>query len=1100
MILGKVAGKITTTNFHFKVEQETRKFEFVQILHKVYDWVLCQVVEIERTDEDIAKCVVIGYKDDKGRVKPIRIPFDQGSEVLRAEDNFIKDIISLGESEKAALIGKLDGKNIDVYLDLKKLLTKHVIVLAKSGSGKSYTTGVLVEEIIDKNVPIIIIDPHGEYTTLKEPNTDEKESLAKYNLKPKGFKNINEYGDISLNASLRPIKLNNNLTAVEIAQLIPGKLSNTQTGLLYSAIKHLESINFSSVLFALETEENNAKWTLINNLEYLKNLDIFTDSYAPYNEIVQTGKCSIFNLKGISPDVQEIIVYKLLKDLFELRKQEKIPPFFCVVEEAHNFCVTGDTVIFTEKGNMRIDEISNEKILTYNHLKSNIEYNTINKYWPSRKAQVLELISASNRKLKCTPDHPIFEKNTYVKAESANYFSIPICRNYDMNKKRIEARLLGAIFSDGWMSINKQVGFSGKYEDMETIIKELKLLGIRCSNIHSFENKHYSKIEKKDGTFLNVFGKGCSIHCSTIAFKYFQNLGAAVGEKVIQEVRIPKWIMQGSNEVKSEFLAGLMGGDGDIIRPYGKNFYAIRLYFSKVDELKASALEHAHDIMKLFADLDVKTTLNTRLGNIRKKDKKRTTKYIISINNDDSNSINFFEKIGYRYNQEKEILCFKALTYFKIKQSNIQERIELRNKAISIKEERGWGKVKIAKELNLDSSLVAKWIYKPYNNKDAGLIKGKFPNFIDWMQQNCDDKFIYEKIVKKRFIEEQDVYNITTDNSNFIANNILIHNCPERSFGEARSSKILRTISSEGRKFGLGLCLITQRPARIDKSVISQCTTQIILKVTNPSDLKAITSSVEGINAESETEIMNLPIGTAMITGIADMPLFVNIRPRMTKHGGHAIDILEQSEDKFFEKIEDFEKKELLPIIKPKITQKEIKLMSDREIKEINTLLIPGYMFICSERGNPEFNLLIEMEKGEIVVDVDTFLTKALPDLDKMPQEEIKLLHAAFKLKKFLAEDLMKVFGLQAKEMIDDLVNKGYLIKTPEKLILSDKYVLSQLSKCVCFEKIQFLDIEYLRKEESKVSIDKIKEKISKFCTIKDLRECNIVKYTPVYK
>ena len=39
MILGKIFGRITTTEFQFIVEKETRKFEFVQVLHKVYDYV-----------------------------------------------------------------------------------------------------------------------------------------------------------------------------------------------------------------------------------------------------------------------------------------------------------------------------------------------------------------------------------------------------------------------------------------------------------------------------------------------------------------------------------------------------------------------------------------------------------------------------------------------------------------------------------------------------------------------------------------------------------------------------------------------------------------------------------------------------------------------------------------------------------------------------------------------------------------------------------------------------------------------------------------------------------------------------------------------------
>lgn len=662
MILGKIFGKITTTQFKFLVEKETKKFEFVQVPHKVYDYVLAQVVEIERTDKDIAKCIVIGYRDEKGRIKPIRIPFDQNVEVLRAESDFIKKIIQLEDTEKGAYVGKLEGTDIEIDLDLKKLLTKHVAVLAKSGAGKSYTVGVLIEEIIDKNVPILIIDPHGEYSSLKQPNEEEKEDLAKQGLAPKTFKNIVEYGDTKLNPQVRPLRLNNNLTPQEIVHLFPGKLSNTQMGILYSAMKHIDKVNFTNVLLELEKEESNTKWTIINNLEYLNNLNIFSDTHIPYNELIQPGKCSIINLKGISPDVQEIIVYKLTKDLFERRKKEKIPPFFMVVEEAHNYC-------------------------------------------------------------------------------------------------------------------------------------------------------------------------------------------------------------------------------------------------------------------------------------------------------------------------------------------------------------------------------------------------------------------------------------------------------PERSFGESRSSKIMRTVASEGRKFGMGLCVISQRPARVDKSVLSQCTTQIIMKVTNPNDIKAISNSVEGINAESEEEIKNLPIGTALITGIVDMPLFVNIRPRMTKHGGHAQEILETVQDeKFFEKVEEFKEKELLPIIRPKISIKDIKLMTDKEIDDIFTVLIPAHLFLCSN-GKGEYNLLVEGINGEIVTNVEEFETKKLPSLEKLTPVQVKILHLGFKLKIFSEEDLTKK-GLPIDSMSQLLkLKKVNLIEEKGgKYSLSEDYVFSQLSKHACYDKIEFLNINYHRKKDSKKSVDDIREKLSKFTNIKDQRDCYVLKYNINYK
>jgi len=92
------------------------------------------------------------------------------------------------------------------------------------------------------------------------------------------------------------------------------------------------------------------------------------------------------------------------------------------------------------------------------------------------------------------------------------------------------------------------------------------------------------------------------------------------------------------------------------------------------------------------------------------------------------------------------------------------------------------------------------------------------------------------------------------------------HNfAPEKGFGKALSSDILRKIASEGRKFGLGIGVISQRPARIDKNVLSQCNTQFILRVTNPNDLKAISKSFEGITSEVESMIKSLPPGVSFV-------------------------------------------------------------------------------------------------------------------------------------------------------------------------------------------------------------------------------------------
>ncbi|MBA7544901.1 hypothetical protein ES705_37262 [subsurface metagenome] len=119
------------------------------------------------------------------------------------------------------------------------------------------------------------------------------------------------------------------------------------------------------------------------------------------------------------------------------------------------------------------------------------------------------------------------------------------------------------------------------------------------------------------------------------------------------------------------------------------------------------------------------------------------------------------------------------------------------------------------------------------------------------------------------------------------------HNfCPERGFEKAVSSNILRTIASEGRKFGLGLLVISQRPARVDKNVISQCNTQIILRVTNPNDIKALSRGLEFMSSEMEEEIKRIPQGVALLSSPSiEMPILVDVRVRRSEHGGRAVEM-----------------------------------------------------------------------------------------------------------------------------------------------------------------------------------------------------------------
>jgi DNA helicase HerA-like ATPase len=79
------------------------------------------------------------------------------------------------------------------------------------------------------------------------------------------------------------------------------------------------------------------------------------------------------------------------------------------------------------------------------------------------------------------------------------------------------------------------------------------------------------------------------------------------------------------------------------------------------------------------------------------------------------------------------------------------------------------------------------------------------------------------------------------------------------------SSQVLKTILSEGRKFGVAVGLISQRPGKLDADVLSQCMTQFILRIVNPVDQARVAESVESVGCDLLKELPALSKGQAII-------------------------------------------------------------------------------------------------------------------------------------------------------------------------------------------------------------------------------------------
>lgn len=90
---------------------------------------------------------------------------------------------------------------------------------------------------------------------------------------------------------------------------------------------------------------------------------------------------------------------------------------------------------------------------------------------------------------------------------------------------------------------------------------------------------------------------------------------------------------------------------------------------------------------------------------------------------------------------------------------------------------------------------------------------------------------------------------------------------------------IFERIAKEGRKYGLILGLITQRPVEMSDTVISQCSNFLIFKMNHPTDVEYIKKMVPNISDEIVEKQKSLQSGTCLAFGSAfKIPLIVKLK------------------------------------------------------------------------------------------------------------------------------------------------------------------------------------------------------------------------------
>ncbi|WP_455392044.1 helicase HerA-like domain-containing protein, partial [[Eubacterium] cellulosolvens] len=270
----------------------------------------------------------------------------------------------------------------------------HIIfVCGKRGSGKSYTLGVIVEELGRSNTGIgtVVVDPLGTFWTMNRKNTSKKASqiLSKYGLYPKDFNNTRVLAPIGYYEEMKSSvdgafsiavsdlsvddwclvfginrfktqglligdvldKINNGYDAKigDVTKKIPGKRENYTIGDIIFCTQHDVSINSTQEGYALSTRRS-----VVARFRSAAKWGIFSVKGTPINQISKQNKITILDVShsqlGSSRRalIVGIVSRKILEARIESSRKEEassmglevsgkelIPVTWLIIDEAH---------------------------------------------------------------------------------------------------------------------------------------------------------------------------------------------------------------------------------------------------------------------------------------------------------------------------------------------------------------------------------------------------------------------------------------------------------------------------------------------------------------------------------------------------------------------------------------------------------------------------------------------------------------------------------------------------------------------------------------------------------------------------------------------
>jgi len=308
-------------------------------------------------DQVEATVLVLGMtlSSNPTQILPLNYPVQPGAVVNRPQEAAVKAILVGDEVDVPRLkIGTLIGRrSVEVSLKTNVIVGRHMAILAMTGGGKTVAARRIIRELLAARYPLVILDPHGDYLGVWEkrelfPDNKIRLYYPSVNVNDRNRDLISFLVSRMTQGFTDPQKdkFHEAMDATELKdnESVPVStfISRLQVQLGNVQAKHggtIPAIRRGLRLVAKQMDAMQASNSALRKRLKEYPFEPMPDPLTEPEKYISPGQASIVYLGGYDHLTQSTLVALILKHLFENRASmsNAIPPFFTVVEEAHNF-------------------------------------------------------------------------------------------------------------------------------------------------------------------------------------------------------------------------------------------------------------------------------------------------------------------------------------------------------------------------------------------------------------------------------------------------------------------------------------------------------------------------------------------------------------------------------------------------------------------------------------------------------------------------------------------------------------------------------------------------------------------------------------------